>query len=109
MAYKIEFTLEAKRHLDAFTARDRAILLDAIEEQQAHQPTVATRNRKPLRSNLLLIGSFVWDNTESSTQLGKNKCWHRYRCERTQHAQLPQGRVHKAYFPNFPPHKRFPA
>ncbi len=53
MPYKIEFTLEAKRHLDALTARDRAILLDAIEEQLAHQPTVATRNRKPLRSSPL--------------------------------------------------------
>jgi len=51
MPFKIEFTQEAKRHLDALTARDRAIVLDAIEEQLTHEPTVATRNRKPLRSS----------------------------------------------------------
>ena len=53
MPYKIEFTTEAKRHLDALPARDRAIVLDAIEEQLTLQPTVPTRNRKPLRSSPL--------------------------------------------------------
>jgi len=53
MPYRIEFTAEAKRHLDALPARDRAILLDAIEQHLGHQPTVATRNRKPLRSSAL--------------------------------------------------------
>jgi mRNA-degrading endonuclease RelE of RelBE toxin-antitoxin system len=53
MPFKIEFTQEAKRHLDALAARDRAILLDAIEEQLTYEPTVATRNRKPLRSSAL--------------------------------------------------------
>jgi hypothetical protein len=33
------------------TARDRAIVLDAVDRQLAHQPTVETRNRKLMRPN----------------------------------------------------------
>jgi hypothetical protein len=33
-------------HLDALTARQRATLLDSIERQLSHQPTIATRHRK---------------------------------------------------------------
>jgi hypothetical protein len=32
-------------------ARDRAIVLDAVDQQLAHQPTVETRNRKLMRPN----------------------------------------------------------
>ena len=53
MAYTIEFTEDATRHLDLLTTRERAILLDAIEEQLAHQPTEPARNRKLLRENPL--------------------------------------------------------
>jgi mRNA-degrading endonuclease RelE of RelBE toxin-antitoxin system len=35
------------------TARQRAIVFDAVDEQLAHQPTVETRNRKPMRPNPL--------------------------------------------------------
>ena len=35
------------------TARQRAIVLDAVDEQLTHQPTVETRNRKPMRPNPL--------------------------------------------------------
>jgi mRNA-degrading endonuclease RelE of RelBE toxin-antitoxin system len=53
MAYNIEFSEDAERHLSLLTARDRAILLGAIEEQLTHQPTEATRRRKLLRANPL--------------------------------------------------------
>src|SRR6266404_2102490 len=33
------------------SARDRYILVQAIEEQLTHQPTIPTRNRKRLREN----------------------------------------------------------
>jgi mRNA-degrading endonuclease RelE of RelBE toxin-antitoxin system len=51
--YAIEYTEAAERHLQALTARQRAIVLDAVEEQLAHQPTVETRNRKRMRANPL--------------------------------------------------------
>lgn len=33
------------------TARQRTIVLDAVDEQLAYQPAVETRNRKPMRPN----------------------------------------------------------
>lgn len=51
MAYRIEFTPEARGHFAAFGARQRAMLRDAIVKQLTHQPTVATRRRKRLRPN----------------------------------------------------------
>ncbi len=35
------------------TARQQTIVLDTVEEQLAHQPTLETRNRKPMRPNPL--------------------------------------------------------
>jgi mRNA-degrading endonuclease RelE of RelBE toxin-antitoxin system len=35
------------------TARQQAIVLDAIDEQLAYQPTLETKNRKPMRPNPL--------------------------------------------------------
>jgi mRNA-degrading endonuclease RelE of RelBE toxin-antitoxin system len=63
MRYEIEFTEQAERHLSRLSARDRAVVLDAIEQQLRHQPTVPTRNRKELRPNPLApwelrVGSF---------------------------------------------------
>ena len=43
----------AADHLRALTARERSIVLDAVEDQLAHEPTVETRNRKPMRPNPL--------------------------------------------------------
>jgi mRNA-degrading endonuclease RelE of RelBE toxin-antitoxin system len=37
--------------LRALTARQQAIVLNAVDRQLAHQPTVETRNRKPMRPN----------------------------------------------------------
>lgn len=46
MAYEIEFSEDAERHLHALSARDRRTLLDRVEEQLTHQPTEPTRHRK---------------------------------------------------------------
>ncbi|MGQ0593876.1 MAG: type II toxin-antitoxin system RelE/ParE family toxin [Gammaproteobacteria bacterium] len=35
------------------TARQRTVVLDAVDEQLTHQPMVETRNRKPMRPNPL--------------------------------------------------------
>jgi mRNA-degrading endonuclease RelE of RelBE toxin-antitoxin system len=51
--FEIRFSEDAERHLKAFSARDRSIIVDAIEEQLLHQLTVSTRNRKLLRENPL--------------------------------------------------------
>ncbi|MBI3821904.1 MAG: type II toxin-antitoxin system RelE/ParE family toxin [Planctomycetes bacterium] len=51
--YEVRLADDAKRHLAAFPARDQRVVLDAIDEQLQHQPTVVTRNRKPLRENPL--------------------------------------------------------
>lgn len=50
-AFFIELTDDADEHLASLTARDRATLLDAVEEQLTHQPTLETTNRKRLRAN----------------------------------------------------------
>jgi hypothetical protein len=37
------------------TARQQATVLDAVDRQLMHQPTVETRNRKPMRPNPLAL------------------------------------------------------
>jgi mRNA-degrading endonuclease RelE of RelBE toxin-antitoxin system len=49
--FEIRFSDDADRHLENLSARDRKIVIGAIEEQLKHQPTVVTRNRKRLREN----------------------------------------------------------
>jgi len=51
--YEIEYSPEAVRHLRFLTARQRAIVFDAVDEQLSHQPTNETRHRKPMRPNPL--------------------------------------------------------
>jgi mRNA-degrading endonuclease RelE of RelBE toxin-antitoxin system len=53
MAFRIEYDPETEDHLAALTAREAAIVLDTVPRQLAYQPTVITRNRKPLRPNPL--------------------------------------------------------
>ena len=53
MRYRIEYAPEAEDHLRVLTARQRAVVLDAVDKQLSFQPTVRTKNRKPLRPNLL--------------------------------------------------------
>ncbi len=51
MPYRIEYSPDAEDHLRVLTARQQAIVLDAVDEHLVHQPTVETRNRKPMRPN----------------------------------------------------------
>ena len=53
MAYEIEFSEDAERHLADMTARERKTVLDAIETQLAWEAAVPSRNRKLLRANPL--------------------------------------------------------
>jgi len=53
MPYRVEYSPEAVDHLRLLTARQRAIVLDAVDEQLAHDPTVGTHQRKPMRPNPL--------------------------------------------------------
>jgi mRNA interferase RelE/StbE len=51
MAYHIEFSEQVSHDLRRLTARERSIVLDAIDAQLVYQPDVATWSRKPLREN----------------------------------------------------------
>ena len=51
MPYRIEYSPAAEEHLRALTARQQVIVLDKVDQQLMHQPTVETRNRKPMRPN----------------------------------------------------------
>jgi len=53
MAYQIEFAESVKKQFKALTARQRVIILDAIERQLIDEPLKETRNRKVLRPNPL--------------------------------------------------------
>lgn len=53
MPYRIEYSPDAEEHLRFLTARQRATVLDTVDEQLTRQPTVETRNRKPMRPNPL--------------------------------------------------------
>jgi mRNA-degrading endonuclease RelE of RelBE toxin-antitoxin system len=53
LSYRIEYSPEVYEHLRALTARQQAVVLNAADRRLAHQPTVETRNRKPMRPNLL--------------------------------------------------------
>lgn len=49
--YRIEYMDEAVEHLRGLTARERAAVLDSVEVQLRHEPTIPTRNRKLLGAN----------------------------------------------------------
>jgi mRNA-degrading endonuclease RelE of RelBE toxin-antitoxin system len=49
MAYRVELEQEAEDALDDMRAADRTRVAQAIYQQLRHQPSVATRNRKPMR------------------------------------------------------------
>src|SRR5215831_7130355 len=53
MAFQIEFSSASERQLGQMTARDRSILLGAVEQQLTHEPVVPTHHRKLLRENPL--------------------------------------------------------
>ena len=51
LAYAIEYSPEAEDHLRRLTTRQQRSVVDAVDRQLADQPTVETRNRKPMRLN----------------------------------------------------------
>ena len=53
MPYTIEYLPDTVEHFEALSARERAIVFDGVREQLTHQPAIETRNRKPMRSNLI--------------------------------------------------------
>jgi mRNA interferase RelE/StbE len=53
MTYQIGFSSDSERQLSQLTARDRNIILETIEQQLVHEPTMPTRHRKLLRENPL--------------------------------------------------------
>lgn len=53
MAFELEFTPDAWAHLQGFSARDRKIIMEAIDTQLRHEPNLETRNCKPMQNNSL--------------------------------------------------------
>lgn len=51
MAYRIRFTESAEEHFARLTARQQALVLNALKVQLRHEPLRGTRNRKHLRPN----------------------------------------------------------
>jgi mRNA-degrading endonuclease RelE of RelBE toxin-antitoxin system len=49
--YRIKFTHSALDDLDYYRRSEQQLILDHIEAQLTHQPSIKTRNRKPLRQN----------------------------------------------------------
>jgi mRNA-degrading endonuclease RelE of RelBE toxin-antitoxin system len=67
MTFDIEFSEDAERHIKAMSARDRSVVLDAVEQQLTHEPMVETRHRKLLRPKPLADRSFAWETIGCST------------------------------------------
>jgi mRNA-degrading endonuclease RelE of RelBE toxin-antitoxin system len=53
MASEIEFSPNARDHLQALRKRDQRIIVDATADQVTHQPDQPTARRKPLADNPL--------------------------------------------------------
>jgi mRNA-degrading endonuclease RelE of RelBE toxin-antitoxin system len=53
VAYVIEYSPEAEDHLRRLAARNQKTVVDGVDRQLLNQPTVETRNRKPMRPNPL--------------------------------------------------------
>lgn len=53
VTYRITYSPDAEEHLRILPVHQQRTVLDAVEEQLAHRPTVETRNRKLMRPNPL--------------------------------------------------------
>jgi mRNA-degrading endonuclease RelE of RelBE toxin-antitoxin system len=53
MKFEIAFTATAAEHVRSYRKYEQRIILDAIDEQLAQDPTTETRNRKRLGENEL--------------------------------------------------------
>ncbi len=51
MPYRIDYSPDAEDHMRVLTARQKAMVLDAVDEQLVYQPTMETKSRKPMRPN----------------------------------------------------------
>ncbi|HET6883062.1 MAG TPA: type II toxin-antitoxin system RelE/ParE family toxin [Pirellulales bacterium] len=49
-AYALIFSPEVGDHLKAIDSKFHALILEKIDEQLQYEPTIETRNRKPLRT-----------------------------------------------------------
>lgn len=52
-AYQVEFAERAVKQLEQFAKSVRNVILDDVRAQLPHQPNIETKNRKPLRENVL--------------------------------------------------------
>jgi mRNA-degrading endonuclease RelE of RelBE toxin-antitoxin system len=75
LPYRIEYSPDVEHHFRVLTSYQRNAVLDAVERHVVHQPTVETRNRKPMRPNPiapweLRIGSLrVYYDVEEKPEL----------------------------------------
>ena len=53
--YAIEYTEQVTADLLWFKKHEQNTIVDSIEQQLGHEPTIQTRNRKLLRPNVLAI------------------------------------------------------
>ena len=53
VAYRLRFTESAENHFAQLSARQQAIVVDAVKVQLKNEPLRETRNRKQLRPNPL--------------------------------------------------------
>ncbi len=53
MPYIIEYSPEAEDHLRLLTTRQQRVVIETVGRQLLNQPTIETRNRKPMRPNPL--------------------------------------------------------
>ena len=51
MPYIIDYSPEAEDHLRWLTTRQQRTVVDNVERRFLHEPTVETKNRKPMRPN----------------------------------------------------------
>jgi len=51
VSYEIRYSFAAAEHQRGLTARQRRLVLDAVERHLRHEPLVETRNRKQMRRN----------------------------------------------------------
>lgn len=51
MPYRIEYSPDTEDHLLVLTKRQQRIVLDTVNKQLVYEPTVETKNRKPMRPN----------------------------------------------------------
>src|SRR4051812_31089206 len=53
MPYRLDISPDAQSHLVPLRKFDQARIVNAMEAQLTHEPLKPTRNRKPMRSNLI--------------------------------------------------------